>query len=135
MKTIILFTNMSSIKKHWQKAIAEVYQEKSIEDFQMLISYLDNHTTPVIVLFDEMSVVDIHKSLQILKKYKFASILLFNALPEVHHASTLLGDGIRGYENSYLHKDNLLKMIESVRNGHNWLFSDLTHYIINKYIQ
>lgn len=135
MKTIVLFTNMSSIKKHWEKAIAGVYQAKPIEDFQILISYLKNNTNPVIILFDEMSVADIHGSLQMLKKYNFASILLFNALPEVHHASTLLGDGIRGYENSYLHKDNLLKMIDSVRNGHNWLFSDLTHYIINKYIQ
>ena len=56
-------------------------------------------------------------------------------MPEVHHASTLLGYGIRGYENSYIHKDNLLKMLSSVENGQNWLFTDLTHYIINKYIQ
>ena len=100
-----------------------------------LKTYLDKHAEPIIVLFDEMSVTDIHGSLDILKKYDYISILIFNAMPEVHHASSLLRDGIKGYENSYLDKENLLKMIESVENGNNWLFSDLTHYIINKYIQ
>ncbi|MCW8895092.1 LuxR C-terminal-related transcriptional regulator [Sulfurimonas sp.] len=135
MQKIILFTNMSSIRKHWENALTQTYQTVCIDDCNKLASYLNKHTTPIIILFDEMSVADIHKSLQILKKYNFISVLLFNAAPEVHHASTLLGEGIRGYENSYIHKDNLLKMIESVNNGHNWLFSDLTHYIINKYIQ
>ncbi len=135
MKKIILFTNMSSLKKHWENAIIEKYQPVHIDDIESLVSYLDKNSTDIIVLFDEMSVSNIKKSLLLLKPYNFATILLFNAIPEVHHATTLLGDGITGYENSYLAKENLLKMLESVENGNNWLFSDLTHYIINKYIQ
>ena len=135
MKKIILFTNMSSIRKHWENALTKIYLPVHIENFAHLLSYLDKNNTPVTVLLDEMSVSNIQKSLVLLKPYNFTTVLLFNAIPEVHHAATLLGEGIKGYENSYLDKENLLKMLESVENGNNWLFSDLTHYIINKHIQ
>jgi DNA-binding NarL/FixJ family response regulator len=135
MKKIILFTSMSSIRKHWEHALIKSYEPIAIEDFTALTSYLDNNIERIAVLFDEMSVSDIKDALLKLKSYKFATVLLFNAMPEVHHASTLLGDGIKGYENSYLDKENLLKMLDSVDRGHNWLFSNLTRYIINKYIQ
>ncbi|OHD98594.1 MAG: helix-turn-helix transcriptional regulator [Sulfurimonas sp. RIFCSPLOWO2_12_FULL_36_74] len=135
MKKIILFTNMSSIRKHWERALLDSYQPIHIEKFSELISYLDKNSVPAILMFDEMSVSDIQNSLLILKSYTFATILLFNAMPEVHHASTLLTEGIRGYENSYIDKNNLLKMLNSVEGGNNWLFSNLTRYIINKYIK
>ena len=135
MKKIILFTNMSSILKHWENALSELYQTVPIDNFEALVKYLDKHNDSITVLFDEMSISNIQNALLKLKPYDFTNILLFNAMPEVHHASTLLGAGIRGYENSYIHKDNLLKMLSSVENGQNWLFTDLTHYIINKYIQ
>lgn len=135
MKKIILFTNMSSINKHWTNAVSSTYEAVSIEDFNKLTSYLDSYNENIIVLFDEMSVSDIRNPLQELKNYPFANILLFHASPEVHHASTLLKEGIKGYENSYIAKENLLKMIKSVSNGDNWLFSDLTHYIVSKYIK
>ncbi|QOY55684.1 response regulator transcription factor [Candidatus Sulfurimonas marisnigri] len=135
MKKIILFTNMSSIRKHWEKALVNSYQLLNIEDFYELTDYLDKNSDSSIVMLDEMSVSNIQDALLKLKSYKFANILLFNAVPEVHHASTLLGNGIKGYENSYIDKDNLLKMISSVESGNNWLFSNLTRYIINKYVQ
>lgn len=135
MKKIVLFTNMTSIRKHWENALPDSYEPINMEEFSSLIEYIDKNSSPITILFDEMSCSDIHKSLKMLKEYSFATILLFNAIPEVHHASSLLGEGIRGYENSYLDKENLLKMISSVESGNNWLFSDLTHYIINKYIQ
>lgn len=135
MKKIILFTNMSSIRKHWENALYKLYQPILMEDFTALTSYLDCNTDYIIILFDEMSVSDIRDALLKLKPYTFATVLLFNAIPEVHHASTLLGDGIKGYENSYLDKENLLKMLNSVESGNNWLFVNLTRYIINKYIQ
>jgi DNA-binding NarL/FixJ family response regulator len=86
-------------------------------------------------MLDEMSVLNIEETLVKLKEYPHAIILLFNAVPEVYHASTLLGSGIKGYENSYINKENLLKMLSTVENGNNWLFPDLTYFIINKYIQ
>ncbi|MFT5660784.1 MAG: DNA-binding NarL/FixJ family response regulator [Sulfurimonas sp.] len=135
MKKIILFTNMSSIQKHWSNALKSSWITMSIENFSTLTAFLDTETTPIIILFDEMSISSIHEALIKLKEYNFVTILLFNVLPEVHHASSLLGEGIKGYENSFLGKENLLKMIEKVENGHNWFFSDLTHYIINKYIK
>ena len=136
MKKIILFTNMSSIRKHWENALKNNYTTIAIEDFKQLINYLiKNNNKDIVVLFDEMSVSDIHNALHQLKKYNFATVLLFNAVPEVHHASTLLNEGINGYENSFLDKENLFKMISVAEAGQNWLFADLTHYIINKYIK
>lgn len=126
---------MSSILKHWQNALEQKYLTIKIDDFNSLSNYLDGHEEKVTILLDEMSVSDIYESLQTLREYKQTTILLFNAIPEVHHASSLLKEGIKGYENSYIHKDNLLKMIASTEDGNRWFFSDLTHFIINKYVK
>ena len=135
MKKIILFTNMSSIKQHWENALSESYATVHIDNFPSLIEYLDSNNDSKMILFDEMSISNIHEALLKLKEYCFLKILLFNVSPEVHHASTLLSEGIKGYENSFLNQDNLLKMISHIEEGSNWLFTDLTHYIINKYIK
>lgn len=135
MKKIILFTNMSSIKKHWENALLKSYETLHVESFDALLEYLEKHNNKVIVMLDEMSVSSVEDALLELKEYPHANILLFNAVPELHHASTLLGSGIKGYENSYINKENLLKMLSTVEEGNNWLFADLTYYIINKYIQ
>lgn len=135
MKKIILFTNMSSIKKHWKNALDNSYDTVSIEDCDELFKYLAKYKDKILVMLDEMSVQNIEDTLKKLKEYPNAVILLFNAVPEVYHASTLLGSGIKGYENSYINKENLLKMLSSVEAGNNWLFADLTYFIINKYMQ
>jgi DNA-binding NarL/FixJ family response regulator len=135
MKKIILFTTMSSILKHWENALKDSYDTVSIDNFDQLREYLTKDKNRVIVMLDEMSVLNIEETLVKLKEYPHAIILLFNAVPEVYHASTLLGSGIKGYENSYINKENLLKMLSTVENGNNWLFPDLTYFIINKYIQ
>lgn len=135
MKKIVLFTNMSSIKKHWESALKNSYKTIVIKELVELTHYLKKHSGKIIVMFDEMSVSHIEDVLLKLKEYPHATVLLFNAMPELHHASTLLGSGIKGYENSYLHRDNLLKMLQAVEDGHNWLFADLTYFIINKYMQ
>ncbi len=135
MKKIILFTNMSSIKKHWKNALDNSYDTVSIEDCDELFKYLAKYKDKILVMLDEMSVQNIEDALKKLKEYPNAVILLFNAVPEVYHASTLLGSGIKGYENSYINKENLLKMLSSVEAGNNWLFADLTYFIINKYMQ
>jgi len=134
MKNIILFTNMSSIRKHWHNALTNEYTQLPIEKFETLLHYLDKDNSDVTILFDEMSVSNIQKELQTLKKYPQATILLFNALPEVHHASSLLGSGIKGYENSYIAKNNLLSMLQSVDAGNTWLFADLTQFLINRLV-
>lgn len=135
MKKIILFTNMSSIQKHWQNALDTNYNTIPIDKVKDLVEYLDANDNSIIILLDEMSTSNIENTLSKLKPYSFVKILIFNAVPDVHHASTLLDKGIKGYENSFIHKDNLLKMLISVENGNNWLFAQLTNYIINKYVQ
>lgn len=135
MKNIILFTNMSSIQKHWESALKNSYSTVSIQEFDELIAYLEKHNDKIIIMVDEMSVPSTEDALLELKKYPNAVILIFNAVPEVYHASTLLGSGIRGYENSYINKENLLTMLSSVEEGNNWLFPDLTYFVINKYVQ
>lgn len=135
MKSIILFTSMSSIQKHWQNALNNNYKTTHIDNFKELVTFLDTNNNSITILFDEMSTLNIEDSLSKLQSYDFATILLFNAIPNVQHASTLLTMGIKGYENSFIYKDNLLKMLKSVENGNNWLFLELTNYIINKYVQ
>lgn len=135
MKKIILFTNMSSIQRHWKNALLKSYETVHVESFDALLECLEKHNNKVIVMLDEMSVSNIDDALLKLKKYPNAMFLIFNAIPEVYHAVTLLGSGIKGYENSYLNKENLLKMLTTVEEGNNWLFADLTYFIINKYIQ
>jgi DNA-binding NarL/FixJ family response regulator len=126
---------MSSIRKHWERALEKSYETLYIENFDALIQYLAKEDNKIIVMLDEMSVSNIEDILSKLKEYPQAIILIFNAVPEVYHASTLLGSGIKGYENSYINRDNLLKMLSTVEEGNNWLFADLTYFIINKYMQ
>jgi len=135
MKSIILFSNRSAIKKHWNDALFNVYNRINIDDVKKLIKHLKINTKPTIVMIDEQSVIEIEELLLLLKEMPNIDVLLFHALPEVHHASMLLGNNVKGYENAFLHKINLLKMLKSVESGHRWLFADLTHYIINKFIQ
>jgi DNA-binding NarL/FixJ family response regulator len=126
---------MSSIKKHWNDALFNLYNRINIDDTQELIKHLKINTKKTIVMIDEQSTSDIKDLLTMLNSMTHVDILLFNAVPEVHHASTLLGQNVKGYENAFLHKINLIKMLQSVQNGKNWLFADLTSHIINKFIQ
>lgn len=126
---------MSSIKRHWERALEKSYETLCFEDFDAMLGYLQAHNNNIIIMLDEMSISNIEDALLRLKEHPQAIALLFNALPEVYHASTLLGSGIKGYENSYLNKENLLQMLHTVEDGNNWLFADLTYFIINKYIQ
>ena len=134
MKKIILFTNMSSIKKHWERVLEKSYKTLHVENFDVLLQCLAKEKSKIIVMLDEMSISNIEDALLKLKEYPQAIVLIFNAIPEVYHASTLLGSGIKGYENSYINRDNLLKMLSTVEDGNNWLFADLTYFIINKYM-
>jgi len=135
MKKIILFTKMTSIQKHWEKALSGKYNRVHMDDEKRLIGILKIDTLPITIMLDELSLSDVQETLKELNQFPHANILLFNSLPEVHHASTLLGGNIKGYENSFLDKINLLKMLISIESGKNWLFADLTNYIINKYIE
>lgn len=136
MKKVLLFTNMSSIQKHWERALEKSYETLCFESFNALLEELGNQDERTIVMFDEMSISNIQDALQKLKEeYPHALVLLFHALPEVYHASTLLGSGIKGYENAYSNKENLLQMLQAVEDGNNWLFADLTYFIINKFMQ
>ncbi len=136
MKKVLLFTNMSSIQKHWERALEKSYETLCFESFDALLEELGNQNEKTIVMFDEMSISNIEDALQKLKEeYPHALVLLFHALPEVYHASTLLSSGIKGYENAYSNKENLLQMLQAVEDGNNWLFADLTYFVINKFMQ
>ena len=64
MKKIILFTKMSSIRKHWQNALEKTYLAVAVDDFNGLLHYLKENQERVVLMFDEMSVSDINGSLQ-----------------------------------------------------------------------
>ncbi len=84
MKKIILFTNMTSIKKHWQNALFGKYLTVSIDNFDALISYLNTIHENVIIMLDELSVSDIDDALLQLEPYHNATILIFNSYRKVH---------------------------------------------------
>ena len=126
---------MHSIKKHWNDALFNVYNRINIDDTNKLVKHLIMDVQDTIVMIDEQGVTDIKKLLKTLNQLGHVKIILFNSIPEVHHASTLIGKNVKGYENSFIYKGNLLKMLLHVEDGKTWLFKDLTHYIINKFIQ
>lgn len=135
MQKIIFLTNMTSLQKHWENALRNKYYRVHVETEDKLYTYLQQNTTQIILMLDELSVKDIQSTLNELKKIPHVLVLVFNSRPQVHHAITLIKEDIKGYENSYLYKDNLLLMLESITNGKNWFFTDLTNYIINQFIQ
>jgi len=135
MNTIILYTKMSSIRKHWNNALEKEYKCVNISEIDDLVSYVDSREDSIVCMIDELSLSDVTMFLKSCNRYNHMSILLFNSVPEVHHASTLIGNNVKGYENSFIDRVNLLKMIQEVKKGHSWLFSELSNYIINQYIE
>ncbi|WP_297485029.1 LuxR C-terminal-related transcriptional regulator [Sulfurimonas sp.] len=135
MKNIIIFTNSFAIEKHWKNALNEYAATTTIEEFKNLVEYLQLSDEKTIVMFDEQSVVDIEKALEELNVFTHIDLLLFHNFPDVEHAVKLIGKNVRGYENSFIHKANLLQMLESVENEKNWFFLDLTQHIINSFIK
>jgi len=135
MHTAVLYTKMTSIKKHWNSALEGEYECVNISELDELLNYIDKHKDTAMYMVDELSLSDVSKFLDRCNSYSFLTILLFNSVPEVHHASTLIGNSVKGYENSFIDKRNLLKMLEQVRSGNSWLFVKLANYIINQYMQ
>ena len=135
MKNIIIFTNSFAIEKHWKNALNEYAATTTIEEFKNLVEYLQLNDEKTIVMFDEQSVVNIEKALEELSVFTHIDLLLFHNFPDVEHAVKLIGKNVRGYENSFIHKANLLQMLESVENEKNWFFLDLTQHIINSFIK
>lgn len=135
MKNIILYTNKPSLLKHWERALEDSYKIIHIDNHKILKEYLSINITKINIMIDELSIKNIEKFLEELNTYQHVSISLFNSAPEVHNAITLVGKNVKGYENSYINKMNLLKMLETIEDGKNWFFVDLTNYIINKFIQ
>lgn len=135
MQKIILFTEQTSILKHWENALANTYFRVYFKDYPKLEDYLKVNKEEVILMLDELSVRDINSFLQNLESFPHATILVFNSSPQLHHASMIMGKNVRGYENSFLNKINLLNMLTSINEGKKWLFPELNNYIINRFIR
>ena len=131
---IILYTTQNSIYKYWSSSLEDTFTYLHVETREELDKYLVNDVLNQIIMLDEQSVKDMDSFLKYLKQYSKLDVIIFNSLPEVHHAFSLIRDNVKGYENSYINKINLINMLDSIKNGKKWLFSDLTDYIINKFI-
>lgn len=133
MNIIILFTNNSSLRKHWKEILPKKYTPLVIESFDTLIEYLkkdEKHS----VMFDENSCEDIKSSTQQLQKFMQTKILVFNNELNLQHATAMLEYRISSYENSYLNKISLRNLLESVHSGNIWLYSALTAHLISTYV-
>ena len=135
MKNIIIFTNSSALEKHWKNALGEYNSIVTIGEFNTLVEYIQSSDEKTMLMFDEQSVGDIEKALEELNSFKHIDILLFHNFPNVEHAVKLIGNNVKGYENSFIHQTNLLQMLENIENEKSWFFLDLTQYIINRFIQ
>ena len=134
MKKILLFTNKVSLKKYWQKILDDYYEVLLFESIDNLVVFLEHNKEELILMVDETSLLNTDNILSSLGSYKELKVLLFHNHPKVKHAITFINKGISGYENSYIAKENLLKMLDGIHSGNRWFFSDLTHFIINQYI-
>ena len=135
MRNIIVFSNVAAIQNHWNNALQGHYTTTTIKTFDALVAYLQANNEQQIVMIDEQSINNIQKALEQLNTFNNADLLLFHNLPDAHHAVKLVGKNVKGYENSFIHKTNLLTMLQTIENGKNWFFLDLTQYIISSYIQ
>ena len=135
IKEIVLFTQQDAIKKHWHNALKDKYNTYEIDSQETLLDLLSNNKASITVMIDEDSLENLEEVLPQLKKYAHATLLFFKSVPEVHHASMVIGTNVKAYENAFIHKDNLLLLLQKVATGKSWLFADLTHYIISKFIQ
>jgi DNA-binding NarL/FixJ family response regulator len=134
MKEVLLYTKQSAILKHWNKALEGEYKIDALESQRELIEVLEDGYAGII-LVDEDSLEVLDRTLTVLKHHAKAQLLFFKSVPDVQHAAQVVGGNIKGYENAFINKINLLEMIKQVEQGKNWLFSDLTHYIISMFIQ
>jgi len=134
MEKILLFTTSSSIQQYWSNALINSYYTININTPYKLNEYLSINISPINIMLDESSVSDIRSILRDLDLFPHIRVLLFSSSPDIHHASTLIGGNVKGYENSYINKVNLLKMIESINSGKSWLYADLANHIINKHM-
>lgn len=135
MRNIIVFSNVAAIQNHWNNALQGHYTTTTIKTFDTLVAYLQANNEQQIVMIDEQSINNIQKALEQLNTFSNTDLLLFHNLPDAHHAVKLVGKNVKGYENSFIHKTNLLTMLQTIENGKNWFFLDLTQYIISSYIQ
>jgi len=135
MKKIVLYTHQSAIKKHWTTALEGEYDTFVIESQAELLDMLAQSQDAVTVMVDEDSLEDLQETVPQLKQYDQATLLFFKSVPEVHHASIIIGQNVKAYENAFIHKDNLLLLLHKIEKGKSWLFTDLMNHIISKFIQ
>jgi len=135
MKKIVLFTKQDAIKKHWLKALEGEYEAIVFDTQEELIKMLSQSQEPLYVMIDEDSLSDLSKTLEILKGFAHATFLFFKSVPDVEHASKVIGRNIKAYENAFINKQNLLLMLQNIEAGKSWLFAELTNHIISKFIQ
>ena len=133
MNTIILFTDNSSIRNHWEEVLPKKYTPISIEHSDTLIEYLKKDENTY-VMVDENSMENAKESFKELQKFSQTTLLVFNNELNLQHATSMLKYGIRSYENSYLNKISLRNLIDSVKNGNTWLYPALTAHLISSYV-
>ena len=131
---ILLYTNSTSVQKYWQNILNNQYLHIHLNNFTTLIEYIKSQES-ILLMCDENSVEDITHFLKELQNYNNVKTILFHNKPDINHALNLLEYGIKGYENTYIAKINLLKMLVAVDQGNRWYFKALTHFILNSYTQ
>jgi len=135
VKEIILFSSTLSIQKSWQEALAKRYRCYVVESEDALFGYLREQKQAFIILADVSTTKDVESFIEACEKYAQHDLLLFHTEPTLARAIPLLRSRIKGYENAYINKYNLLNMVESVENGNRWFFTEVTNYLIQQFVK
>ena len=124
-----------SIQKSWQDSLAKQYKCYVAESEDALFSYLREQKQAFIILADVSTTEDVKSFIEACEKYAQYDLLLFHTEPTLERAIPLLRSRIKGYENAYINKYNLLNMVESVENGNRWFFTEVTNYLIQQFVK
>ncbi len=132
MKNVILFTKVKSIQDYWKFSLQSYYTCLLATNDKMLQDYVTKDTSPIILLADVTDMQDVEGFVLKYSSYGNVDILLFHTEPTLQRVIPLLRTNIKGYENAYINKNNLLNMLYTVEQGNKWFSSDVTTYLITQ---
>lgn len=113
-------TALITTKPHLQIRMSELLGECKI------LSLPSEATEEEVVLCDPESAV------RLLHCSPTARVIVFSDLPSYAEGTALLALGIRGYANTYIHPENLMQMLETVKSGNIWLYPEFIHQMVQK---
>jgi len=133
MCKILIFTNNESIEKHWKRITPKGYEFIKVASLEQLLKSLQDELSTMVML-DENSCDDIVQTLSTLQMFSKVRVILLSSALDLKRGVSLLGYGIKAYENAYVNAQTLSNLLEAVSASKMWIHPDLTTYLITNYV-